>query len=190
MSNNDVVSANQRRLSEKLVIVINGKGGAGKDTVCEAAAKHFRVSVISSITPIKEIAACCGWTGEKDNKSRKFLADLKALLIDYNGLPNNYLEKEYDDFIHSENDLLFVHIREGSQIDDFKKRIPTKCVTLIVRSPVIDDSRIVFGNVSDDDVEAYDYDYSYINSAAIEALDSDFVEFLGKMFAAVGIRVI
>ena len=185
-----MVSTNQRRLSEKLVIVINGKGGVGKDTVCEAAAKYYCVKVVSSITPIKEIAARCGWTGEKDNKSRKFLADLKALLIDYNGLPNDYLEKEYKDFIHSENDLLFVHIREGTQIDDFKKRIPTKCVTLIVRSPVIDDSRIVFGNVSDDDVEDYDYDYSYINGASIEALDRNFIEFLGEVFATEGIRVI
>jgi len=215
MSNNDstypasLTPFKQKRLSEKLVIIINGKGGVGKDTVCDVAAKFFRVKVVSSITPIKEVAAHCGWTGEKDNKSRKFLADLKALLIDYNGLPNNYLEKEYNDFMLSgncgdnrgnissnkcsntcnENDLLFVHIREGSQIDDFKKRIPSKCITLIIRSPVIDSTNVVYGNVSDDDVEDYDYDYSFTNGSSLEALDRDFIEFLNELFATEGISV-
>ena len=195
MSNNDstypasLTPFKQKRLSEKLVIIINGKGGVGKDTVCDTAAKFFRVRVISSITPIKEVAAHCGWTGEKDNKSRKFLADLKALLIDYNGLPNNYLTDEYNDFMLSEDDLLFVHIREGSQIDDFKNRIPTKCATLIVRSPMLDNNNVVFGNVSDDDVEDYDYDYSFTNGSSLEALDKDFIEFLNEVFTAEGISV-
>ena len=72
---------------EKTVIVINGAGGVGKDTLCEFAEKHFRVMNISSITPIKEIAAMCGWGGEKTDKARKFLSDLKALSIEYNDFP-------------------------------------------------------------------------------------------------------
>ena len=36
----------------KLAFVINGSGGAGKDTLCELAAKHFKIKNISSITPI------------------------------------------------------------------------------------------------------------------------------------------
>ena len=60
-------------LKKKIVIIINGKGGAGKDTVCEITSKFFKVRNISAITPIKEIAANFGWNGEKDNKSRKFL---------------------------------------------------------------------------------------------------------------------
>ena len=50
----------------KTVLVINGEGGVGKDTLCDLAAKHFKVKNISSITPIKEIAAMCGWRGEKE----------------------------------------------------------------------------------------------------------------------------
>ena len=40
----------------KTVLVINGAGGVGKDTLCAMAAEKFRVENISSITPIKEIA--------------------------------------------------------------------------------------------------------------------------------------
>ena len=46
---------------KKAVIVINGAGGVGKDTLCDLAAKHFNVYNVSSITPIKEIASLCGW---------------------------------------------------------------------------------------------------------------------------------
>ena len=53
----------------KVAIVINGAGGVGKDTLCELAAKHFKVMNISSITPIKEIAALCGWDGRKDDRA-------------------------------------------------------------------------------------------------------------------------
>ena len=45
---------------KKLVMVINGAGGVGKDTLCEFAMKHFKVMNISSITPIKELAALAG----------------------------------------------------------------------------------------------------------------------------------
>ena len=69
---------------KKAVIVINGAGGVGKDTLCDLAAKHFKVYNVSSITPIKEIAALCGWDGSKDDRSRKFLADLKQISVEYN----------------------------------------------------------------------------------------------------------
>jgi adenylate kinase family enzyme len=49
----------------KLAIVINGGGGAGKDTLCDMAAKHFDVVNVSSIDPIKRIARENGWNGEK-----------------------------------------------------------------------------------------------------------------------------
>ena len=45
---------------EKIVIIINGVGGAGKDTLCDLASKHYKVKNISAITPIKEIAQKCG----------------------------------------------------------------------------------------------------------------------------------
>ena len=41
-------------IMKKTVIVINGAGGVGKDTLCEFAEKHFKVMNVSSITPIKE----------------------------------------------------------------------------------------------------------------------------------------
>ena len=56
---------------EKIVIIINGLGGAGKDTLCDLVAKHYKVRNVSAITPIKNIAQKYGWNGEKDVKSDK-----------------------------------------------------------------------------------------------------------------------
>ena len=81
---------------KKTVIVINGAGGVGKDTLCELASKHFKVYNVSSITPIKEIASMCGWRGEKDDKARKFLSDLKRLTVEYNDYPTVWAKARYE----------------------------------------------------------------------------------------------
>ena len=103
----------------KLTIVINGKGGVGKDTLCRFAAERYKTENVSSITPIKEIAALCGWQGEKTDRARKFLSDLKALTAEYNDFPTNYLVAQYRAFLASDGELLFVHIREPEEIRKF-----------------------------------------------------------------------
>ena len=108
---------------KKITIIINGKGGAGKDTMCEMAAKHFRTMNVSSIDPIKKIASQNGWNGEKDDKSRKFLADLKKIFTDYNDLPTEYIFGKYKEFLVSDCEILFVHIREPEEIEKFRRKI-------------------------------------------------------------------
>lgn len=178
----------KKALNEKIVIIINGKGGAGKDTVCEIAAQHYRAKIISAITPIKEIAYKGGWSGEKDKKSRKLLSDLKRAFIEYNDLPNQYLETEYQEFKQSDRDILFVHIRENDQIDGFRKRVSGKCVTLLVRFPKIDESSEEYGNYSDDHVEDYRYDYYFLNDTTREELESNFLRFLHELFRKEGLQ--
>ena len=174
-------------LKEKIVIIINGKGGAGKDTVCEIAAKYYYAETISAITPVKKIACACGWNGEKDKKSRKFLSDLKRLLVDYNDFPNQYLEQEYQKFTQSGCDILFVHIREKDQIDCFRKKVSGKCVTMLVRSPRIDENGEGYGNPSDDNVEDYRYDYYFQNETQKEELEPHFLAFLNELLLNEGV---
>ena len=97
---------------KKRIVIINGKGGVGKDTLCDVIAKKYIVKNVSSITPIKEIARIGGWQGGKENKDRKFLADLKNLFVEYNDLPFVYLKKEMESFLQAKEEILFVHIRE------------------------------------------------------------------------------
>lgn len=169
---------------DKIVVIINGKGGAGKDTLCDAAAKHYCVVNVSSIDPIKAIAAQHGWNGEKDDKARKFLSDLKRAFTEYNDLPNRWLEEQANAFAASNAEILFVHIREGSQIEDFKHRVKGKCITLLIRSSR---TETTYGNASDDDVENYPYDYVYQNDKPLPEAEEDFLVFLREVFRGEGL---
>lgn len=162
---------------KKIVIIINGKGGSGKDTLCELAAKHYKVKIISAITPIKDIAKVNGWSGEKDEKSRKFLSDLKRVFIEYNDLPTRYLLSQYQEFSKDkETEILFVHIRETDEINKFKQQIEGACVTLLIKRPLVDS--IIIGNDSDDQVDTMDYDYYFVNNKSISHIENEFVEFI------------
>ena len=164
---------------DKIVIIINGKGGAGKDAICDIVSRCFGTMNVSSIDPIKEIARAHGWQGEKDGKSRKFLADLKRVFIEYNDLPNKYLKRKYDEFLSDPDKvILFVHIREADQIDAFKEVVGIRCVTLLVRR-----DEGVLGNTSDDQTEDYDYDYRYENTGTLEDLQSSVMNFFDALLS-------
>ena len=162
---------------KKLAVVINGAGGVGKDTLCEFAEKHFKVMNVSSITPIKEIAAMCGWKGEKTDKARKFLSDLKALSIEYNDYPTLWATERYKEFLSSDKEIMFLHVREGEEIAKFVRATDGVAKTLLIRGG----SRMTksnYGNASDDLVENYPYDYYFVNDKSLEEAEHDFVEFL------------
>lgn len=165
---------------KKLVVIINGKGGVGKDTLCDFAGKYLKIRNVSAITPIKEIARKNGWNGEKDAKSRKFLADIKKAFIDYNDLPLQYLGREYADFMDGPEEIMFVHIREGEEIDKFKNIVKSPCVTLLVSRN--QKSSVCWGNASDDNVSSYIYDYIYHNDKSLKEAENDFMIFLTNIF--------
>lgn len=169
----------------KTIIIINGKGGCGKDTLCDIAATKYNTMNVSSITPIKEMAKIVGWNGAKTDADRKFLSDLKEIVTRYNDGANEYIIQEALVFSKSESDVMFIHIREPENIEHFietaRCRIPDdiQILTLLVKR----DSQkyLIFGNKSDDDVELYDYDFIYSNSHPIEEVESDFLPFLENM---------
>ena len=167
---------------KKLTLVINGRGGVGKDTLCEAAAARYRVMNVSSITPIKQLAAACGWQGEKTDRARRFLADLKALTAAYNDYPTVWITEQYRAFLEGEDEILFVHIREGEEISKFVQATGGQAKTLLVRA----DRRMAahtYGNASDDMVENYAYDYYFDNDDAPDVAAEKFLLFLADILA-------
>ncbi len=167
---------------KQFVFVINGSGGVGKDTLCNMASKHFRVRNISSITPIKNIAAICGWGGEKNDHARKFLADLKSVTVAYNDYPTKWVLEEYKKFKESDDEILFVHIREGSEISKFVDGTEGEAITILIRGGQRFRRRnAAYGNAADDDVEKYRYDYVFYNDRPLAQTESAFLAFIEKI---------
>ena len=165
---------------KKLTLVINGRGGVGKDTLCEVAATRYLVRNVSSITPIKELAAVCGWEGEKTDKARRFLSELKRITAEYNDYPTRWVAGEYRAFLESDEEILFVHIREGEEIRKFVEATGGEARTLLIRA----ERRLgahTYGNASDDLVEQYPYDYYFSNDDPEELAAGQFLSFLEEI---------
>ena len=167
---------------KKAVIVINGRGGVGKDTLCDMAAKSFKVENVSSITPIKEIATMCGWDGAKDDKSRKFLADLKKLSVDYNDYPTVWATERYKEFLLSDKDVMFVHIREPEEIAKFVASTGGEAKTILIRGGERM-KRGAYGNAADDGVENYIYDYYFDNDGTLLEAECGFIRLLEQIIS-------
>jgi len=159
---------------EKQVIIINGTGGSGKDTFVEFCAKFAKVTNISSVDKVKEAAKILvGWNGEKDEKSRKLLVDLKKLSIEYNNYPAKYINEQYELFKNSKSDYLFIHIREIDEIEKTKTLLNAK--TLLIRNPRV---ALITSNDSDGNVYNYKYDYTIENDGTLEELKQKAKEFV------------
>ena len=167
----------------KVVIVINGAGGVGKDTICDLAAKHFKVRNISTVDPIKEIATFCGWTGVKDDRARKFLHDLKTLTAEYNEFPTNWAMNVYREFLNTDEQIMFVHIREPWEIAKFVKATEGAAKTLLVRGGTRTRAE-AYGNAADDQVEGYEYDYYFVNDRPLDETEGAVKALFEKILSA------
>ena len=166
----------------KQVVIINGKGGVGKDFLCNIVGKYYKTKVISVVDEVKRIAETCGWKGEKTPKARKFLSDLKLALENYNGLPLVSVFEKLNTFIQKDDEVLFIHMREKNDIEIIKQLVnftgmykSLSLATLLVERDSL--KYTIYGNVADDNVNEYVYDYIYKNNCSLDEVESDFIRF-------------
>ena len=159
------------------IIIINGKGKSGKDTVINWIKSNFNdinIYNFSSIDPSKQAAEIFGCYGKSD-RDRKFLSKLKELSIWYNDHPTIYLYKQIKS-IYTTNNIVFLHIREAEEIEKMRTLLYEKsydAYTLYIHRNIND-----YGNKSDDNVENYVYDYYIDNSKEFEYTIQDIKKFL------------
>lgn len=164
----------KKPVQKKIVVIMNGFGGVGKDLLVNSTRDTYKIWNISSVDRIKDIARRCGWKGDKGEKDRKFLADLKALTVSYNDFPYRYLCEQFKKFMKSKGDIYFAHIREPKEIEKFRNYVKSKvrCYTVLVqRDTGIED----YGNDADNCVNDYEYNVVFDNNGTIEESSEKFL---------------
>lgn len=170
-------------MRKPILIVINGRGGCGKDSLIQFAQKtmvNYKIRNESAIDPIKQIMRdTLGWNGEKTDKDRAFMHNLKKLYSEYCNLPNKYLMSKFFLAWEDGDHIMFAHIREPEEIEDFKQIMQKKGttpITLLVRRDNGNDHH--YGNHADDDVEKYNYDYVFQNNDDLNTTGQAFTQLL------------
>ncbi len=168
---------------KQLVIIMNGSGTVGKDTLCRYvtdAKGSDKVWNFSSIDPVLVPAMVAGWDGRKTPEGRKLLSEFKSEMVQYGDEPVCYLVDRYREFAVSGAEILFVHIREPEEIDKFKAKLPIKAhrVTILVtRTGAMKE----WGNKSDDNVEDYTYDHVFLNDSPKEVSGEAFLKLIDSI---------
>lgn len=159
----------------KKIVIINGTGGCGKDTFVDICSKYKKVYNFSSIDSVKEIARIIGWNGSKSDKDRKFLSDLKKLTTDYNDFAFNSIKDAINIFNKSNDELMFIHIREPEEIKKVVDKFKVK--TLLIKRQ---NQELIETNSSDANVDDYNYDYIIINTT-LDEYENKAVNFIKEL---------
>ena len=188
----------------KQLFIINGSGGVGKDAFVDMVSSfrykrwnkgqgtHLYFQTIdignySSVSKVKEVAKIIGWNGEKTERDRKFLSDLKLLTTGYNDMPLNDMKKHTRIFMNytnpygDQNDkIMFLHIREPEEIakavNEFEEY---NAKTILVKR---DSVKHITSNMADENVYNYDYDITINNDGTLEELREKAKCFLDDFF--------
>lgn len=165
------------------VIIINGAGGCGKDTFIKLFTKYAGekcVFNISTVDYIKRVAKTLDWNNQKDDKSRKFLCELKEMAIYWGDIPykdmmrqTQYFWSYLSNYDMVDKGFVFIHSREPEEIQRFVDNMEYPTITLLIRRA--GDKK--YGNHSDDEVENYEYDYVIENTGTLEDLEQKALEF-------------
>ena len=169
-------------------IVINGSGEVGKDTlICSLVnqlkevdnnvdsclGKSFAgdyIYNISSVDQVKAAAEILGWNSEyKTSADRQFLHDLKECSIRYNDGPTSYIMSfltrlEDECLAFNMFAVVFVHIREPSEIYKLRRAVSSNLAYTKFRSLLVKDVSTVnkYKNGADDVVDNYPYNHMFV----------------------------
>ena len=131
---------------------------------------------ISTVDLVKQAAKILGWDGQKDEKSRKFLSDLKDLATEYSDLSVSYISGTILQAQEDRSEVIFVHCREPKELAQLKERFDA--VTLLIKNNRV---KPIESNHADRDIEKYEYDFIIDNNEGILELTKKAALFLEEV---------
>ena len=163
---------------DKLVFVVNGKPRAGKDTFAMILNRYMDVYKYSAVTKVKEIATLCGWDGQKEERDRKFLHELKMLTSEYSDMSHQDVVNEINKYRNGEieADVFVVDVREPEDIKRLVEEVGA--ITVFIEN---DNVPAITSNAADANVENFEYDFVIPNNGTMKEFEDEikiFMEFL------------
>ena len=157
------------------VFVINGMARAGKDTFCNYVSEMYNDTYHFSIVDLtKDFAKQLGWNGEKDERGRKFLCELKRITDEYDDR-NFQRVKQTIEHITTDDMVFLVDMREPQDIERARKELNAKIV-FVKNSNV----PIINSNYADAGVFNINYDIEIDNSGTLDDLKDKARDFIDK----------
>lgn len=165
---------------------VNGVARSGKDTVVNIMHGEFsRVHSLSSINAVKEICIReFGWNGEKDEKGRALLSDIKQAWVKYNDGPFNEMLKiikqigeQEEQLKQTPENLVFIMMREASEIQKMIDAVGG--YALLVERPGIeaDKTEAAFLKAN----KGFKYDITILNDGTLDELRGKTIETMQKV---------
>ena len=163
---------------DKLVFIVNGKPRAGKDTFAMILNRYMDVYKYSAVTKVKEIATLCGWDGQKEERDRKFLHELKMLTSEYSDMSYQDVVNEIEKYRNGEieADVFVVDVREPEDIKRLVEEVGA--ITVFIEN---DNVPAITSNAADANVENFEYDFVIPNNGTMKEFEDEiklFMEFL------------
>lgn len=155
------------------IVVINGQGGVGKDLFVDYCNEFYDYLYgFSTVDFIKYAAHQFGWNGTKEPKDRKMLSELKRILKEWDDVPYKktaeYIQTAKANAVFNDYDeILFIHCREPEEIQRLKDDFDA--IPILIRRPEVERD---WGNIADDEVFDFFYDYVIINNSKEELKES------------------
>ena len=160
------------------VYVVNGFGGSGKDSFENMVMSSTNGGAKTSMVElVKSYATQMGWEGGKEDKDRKFLADLKDALSQWNDIPMQYVYERIKLYETLGYNYIFVDAREKEDIERIKKDCKENgryCRSILVDREIFKE----FENRADDNVMNQKYDMTILNTGSLSDLEKCAVGFI------------
>lgn len=161
-------------MSDIQYIIVGGFPRSGKSTFvsyCKEIIGENYMLDISTVDLVKHLAALAGWDGTKTPKNRKFLSDLKQLLIEWDDVPYKDVIRtaqnartDLDAYGVNHTLYVFVQCREPEEIQKFVDRVGAHTVFISRKDHETPT------NESDITTRRYNYEATIFNDGDLDQL--------------------
>lgn len=167
------------------IFYVNGVARSGKDTFVNTVKENYsRVHNISSVDKVKEICVSVfGWDGNKDDKGRALLSDIKSAWTKYNDGPAMEMKAYVDEVKrkekfekHSSENIIFIMVREATEIAKMKNMMGG--LSIVIERPGITACQTEKNFLKDN--KGFKYDITIVNDSDEDTFKKKSIETIAQ----------